>query len=216
MTNSRENAGNVKNNKIDWRNLPPEERPAIGEIVEVIRGKFKGYRGTVKGIVPKGIQVEVSQGALQGTITVMRHLLKDADGKLMPEVISEEEARRREEHRKLVEERTVQADRMYEAVSSKGYDFWQYCKDIMGLHSSEISELLDGELDFDEYMLDELENDLGVGKDWILHGDKRCKEHTCSGKMKNYLNTHPEKREIVWNWMQEDRYDDFDEDDEFF
>ncbi len=34
--------------------------------------------------------------------------------------------------------------------------------------------------------------------------------------MKKYLNTHPEKREIVWNWMQEDRYDDFDEDDEFF
>ncbi|MCD8013642.1 MAG: hypothetical protein LUG99_10780 [Lachnospiraceae bacterium] len=204
---------NGKSNKKTawWSELPPEERPAVGETVEVIRGKFKGYRGTVKGTVPRGVQIEVSQGSLQGTITVMRHLLKDADGKLMPEIISEEEARRREEHRKLVEERAIQADRMYEAVSSKGHDFWQYCKDMMGLHSSEISDLLDGEMDLDEYMLDELENNLGVGRDWILHGDERCKEHTCSEKMRKYLNTYPEKREIVWNWMQDDNWTDEDD-----
>lgn len=210
--------GNVENiqKKVDWRKLPPEERPAVGETVEVIRGKFKGYRGTVKGVVPKGVQIEVSQGSLQGTITVMRRLLCDAEGNLMPEIVTEEEARRREEHRKLVEERTVQAERIYQAVSSNGYDFWQYCKDIIGLHSSEISDLLDGEMEIEDYFLDELENDFGIGRDWILRGDKRCKEHAYSEKMKKYLNTHPEKREIVWNWMQEDRYEDFDENEEFF
>lgn len=37
-----------------------------------------------------------------------------------------------------------------------------------------------------------------------MYGDERSKEHPCGRHMKEYLNEHPEKREIVWKWMQED------------
>lgn len=209
--------GRATKQKESWRNLPPEKRPAIGEKVNVIRGKFKGYHGTVAGIIPKGVQVEVSQGALQGTITVPRHILTDEDGKPMPEVVSEEEARRREEHQKLVKERAAQAERIYHAVTSKGYEFWDYCRDRQLLHSYEVSQLLDGEMEIGENFLADLEKELDIGVNWFLYGDERCKEHPCGEKMKKYLDAHPEKREIIWNWMVEDgamKQGELDEEDE--
>lgn len=63
---------------------------------------------------------------------------------------------------------------------------------------------MDGEDAITDYFGDWVEDYLDVGMDWILKGDERCRPHPCSPKMKQYLNRHPEKRNIVWQWMQEE------------
>ncbi|MCD7885741.1 MAG: hypothetical protein LUI87_18935, partial [Lachnospiraceae bacterium] len=144
---------------------------------------------------------------------VQRHLLVDEDGKLMPEIVSEEEARRRKEHQKLVKERQVQADRIYHTVTSRGYDFWDYCREHQGWHSYDVSEFLDGEMEIGSYFLADLEREFDIGINWFLYGDEQCKEHPCGEKMKKYLDSHPEKRKIIWDWMADDgclREDEFD------
>lgn len=210
---NKQNTGANGYRKVDWRNLPPEQRPAIGETVKVMRGKFQGYRGTVIGVVPKGVQIEVNQGALKGTITVMRHLLQDEDGHMMPEIVSEEERKKREEHAKIAEEQRVQAERFEDAVRvvAGHRDIYEYCRMEFDLHWSETNEILEGEASITSYFDDWLEDYLDTGMEWILKGDERCKTHPCSPKMKKYLNRHPEKRDIIWQWMQEDSDEDDDD-----
>lgn len=68
-------------------------------------------------------------------------------------------------------------------------------------------------MEIGSYFLADLEKEFDIGIDWFLYGDERCKEYPCGEKMKKYLDTHPEKRKIIWDWMKDDgcfRQDEFD------
>ena len=53
-----------------------------------------------------------------------------------------------------------------------------------------------------------MEDELGIGADWLLYGDESQKRWPCSGRMIDYLRRHPEERRKIWMEMRGNRDQD--------
>ncbi|MCC8137818.1 MAG: hypothetical protein LIO76_07090 [Clostridiales bacterium] len=202
--------------------LPPEQRPATGEVVIIAEsGGFGQIRGIVKAKRQKKskysnphavrylVEAKIPGCTALQTFECTRDVLRDESGKPFAPIITEEEARWKSERKTS---QAAQARRLEEAVyaskSTTGHvrDFESFCRIEGGMHGNEIEELLEGEVPVSEFFDgDYLGDILGVGYDWIIEGDDRCREYPLAGDMKEFLKYHPDKRELVWKWMQEEK-----------
>jgi len=194
----------------DFSNLRPSERPAIGEIVKIISGPWKGYEGYVTGTKPRTremkerqIIVSIEQRLPYGmssrhiSASVSRDDIVDVNGDPMPQYSTQREL-------EMMEWRKEQYGRLKAVMAEHGCEPYDYFHQTLKMHHEDVEKFESGEDNLDFYLDDDDCESLGVGKDWIMYGDERSKEHPCGRHMKEYLNEHPERREIVWKWMQED------------
>ncbi|MCD7882742.1 MAG: hypothetical protein LUI87_03400 [Lachnospiraceae bacterium] len=177
----------------DFRTLPPEQRPAVGEKITVASGPFEGRDGiVVSRLSTNRVSVEIPFCGRRTVIRIGRDALLDEDGKRMPKYYPEVEKKEQIEQFKRLES---------EIGESRLHDYMKY---KMGLRSETIEKLKKGEAWIGDFFDEDICEGLGIGIGWILDGDEDCKVHPCGSQMKTYLNEHPERRAQVWKWMQED------------
>lgn len=141
------------------------------------------------------VSVEISLFGRMQKIRLGREILLDEDGKQMPKFYTEKE---KQEH-------IEQYNRLAAMMGDERlHDYMKY---KMGIHSENREKLRNGEAWLGDYFDEEIFEGLGIGSGWILHGDENCKEYPCGPQVKNYLDKHPERREQIWKWMQEDGFE---------
>lgn len=182
--------------------------PFIGEKVNIFAGPLKGKTGTVVEILSANrMLIETKMFGRYQRVRLGREVLLDEFGWPIPEFFTEEERK----------EKIAEYKRLEEAV---GEEKFQECMKKMGILREDQERLKNGEERVQSFFEEYICESLGVGLKWIIFGDEKWKEHPCGPQMKEYLKDHPERREQVWKWMQEDGYpirdvigeDEFEED----
>lgn len=180
--------------------------PFIGEKATVYSGPLQGHTGTVVNIMPPDrVDVELDLFGRYQRVQLCREVLLDEFGRPIPQVFMEEERK----------ERIAEYKRLEEAL---GENKLQDCMKRMGIDREERERLKNGEERVQRYFQEDVCESLGVGLKWLIFGDEKWKEHPCGPQMKEYLEDHPERREQVWKWIQEDGcelWDVIGDDDEF-
>ncbi|MCC8050885.1 MAG: hypothetical protein LIP10_09555 [Clostridiales bacterium] len=177
----------------DFRTLPPEQRPAVGEKITIASGPLEGKAGiVVSRLSVNRVSIEIPFCGRKAVIRMGREALLDEDGKQMPKYYTEEEKKEHVEQFRRLE---------LEMGENRLHDYMKY---KMGLRSETREKLKNGEEWVRDYFDEDICEGLGIGIGWILDGDKACKDYPCGNQMKTYLNERPERRSQVWKWMQED------------
>ncbi|MCD7825535.1 MAG: hypothetical protein LUH14_06210 [Clostridiaceae bacterium] len=179
-------------------------------------GPWKGYEGYVTSTKPKtkdmkerqiivAIEQDLRYGAGSRRISapVSRDDIVDVNGDPMPKYSTQREL-------EMMECRKEQYGRLKAVMEEHGCDPYDYFHQTLKMSHQDVRKLESGEKSLDFYLDDDDCEELGVGKEWLMYGDEHSKEYPCGRHMKAYLNEHPERREIVWKWMQEDGYPLFD------
>ncbi|MCD7921386.1 MAG: hypothetical protein LUG27_02945 [Clostridiales bacterium] len=199
--------------KTDYTTLPPSERPAIGEPVKIQNSSLTGivtdYKDKRREMKNRQILVKISAGVNSYRIQIHRSALLDMNGDPMPDYLTPGEERIMEEQK---QEYIEQYQRLEQSMSERGYELEDYLRFNIGeytteIHSGDIARLKSGEERIERYFDENICEELGFGLDWVLYEDENCKLHPCGSQMKEYLNCHPERREMVWQWMAEDGYE---------
>ncbi|MCD7956749.1 MAG: hypothetical protein LUG93_13590 [Lachnospiraceae bacterium] len=184
--------------------------PFIGEKIIVGSGPLVDHTGTVVEMLSSNrVVVEMKMFGRYQRVRLRRDELLDEFGRPIPEFFSEKERN----------ERIAEYKRLEEAVGEKEL---LECMKKMHISEEDQERLKNGEERVLTFFHDNICESLGVGMKWIIFGEEKWKEHPVGPQMKEYLGEHPERREQIWKWMQEDGYtirdvtcdDDFEDEEE--
>ncbi len=104
--------------------------------------------------------------------------------------------------KKIEPQITLAVQRLRKVYEDSGLSQREFCKRI-GASTTSLTEQFSGKREITVRFAQRIEKEFDVGADWLLYGDERNKDFPCGEKMNEYLKGHPEKREIVWKWMNE-------------
>lgn len=100
------------------------------------------------------------------------------------------------------EESETPAQRLRKVYEESGLTQREFCKRLSS-STATLSELLTEKRKINPHYAKRIEDTFGIGMDWLLYGKEKSKNYPCSDKMIAFLKENPDKREIVWMWMQE-------------
>lgn len=168
--------------------------PFIGEKIIVGSGPLVDHSGTIVEILSSNrVVVEMKLFGRYQMVRLDRQELLDEFGRPIPEFFSEKERK----------DRIAEYKRLEEAV---GEEALLECMKKMHISEEDQERLKNGEERVLTFFQDDVCESLGVGQKWIIFGDEKWKEHPCGPQMQEYLEDHPERREQISKWMQEDGY----------
>ena len=73
---------------------------------------------------------------------------------------------------------------------------------MSGVSTTRLSDIMTEKNMLTEDKARKIADALEVGIDWILYGDQENKDFPVNGKMIEWLKTHPEERERIWEKMK--------------
>ena len=73
---------------------------------------------------------------------------------------------------------------------------------LSGISTTSLSDIMAEKNKLTEDKARKIADALEVGVDWILYGDQEKKYFPVNGKMIEWLKTHPEERERIWEKMK--------------
>ena len=71
-----------------------------------------------------------------------------------------------------------------------------------GIPRSTLSMVEAERVDLTEQLARKIADACNVGLDWLLYGDEEQKDNPINDKVLDWLRHHPEKREIIHEWMK--------------
>ena len=101
----------------------------------------------------------------------------------------------------LEEEMKQVGKRLKQARLEKGLTLKEL-SDLVGLSDSQLCLIENGTNKLSEKRAVILGEALEVGVEWLLHGEERNKDFPVDRKMVEWLKTHPEERERIWEKMK--------------
>jgi transcriptional regulator with XRE-family HTH domain len=107
---------------------------------------------------------------------------------------------------KSLDQRTP-AQRLIEMRQDMGLSQTALSRKI-GVQSTSISLIEHERISMSAKFAQRVEDELGIGADWLLYGDESQKRWPCSGRMIDYLRRHPEERRKIWMEMRGNRDQD--------
>ncbi len=185
--------------------------PYIGEKIIVGSGPLVDHSGTIVELLSSNrVVVEMKLFGRYQMVRLSRKELLDEFGRPIPEFFTEKERN----------DRIAEYKRLEEAV---GEEELLECMKRMHISEEDQERLKNGEERVQSFFEDDVCESLGVGMKWIIFGREEWKEHPVGPQMMEYLENHPEKREQIWKWMQEDGYsirdvtcdDDFEDEEDY-
>lgn len=75
----------------------------------------------------------------------------------------------------------------------------------IGTSTSNLQAIMKGERLLSLRYAERMEEEYGVGADWLLYGREAAKEYPCGREMISYLKHHPEVRKEIWEKMKEEQ-----------
>jgi hypothetical protein len=66
-----------------------------------------------------------------------------------------------------------------------------------------VSRLELGKITLTEHTAKRIEKEFRVGINWLYYGDERAKDWPMDDEMCKWINTHPEARRKIKNWMNQ-------------
>lgn len=100
----------------------------------------------------------------------------------------------------LINSETTAVDRLEEVLRESGLSQSEFCRRL-GASKATLSLIFAGKHKVTTNLALRIESVFHIGADWLLYGDENAKECPLSNEMVLWLKKHPEKREIVWSWM---------------
>ena len=101
---------------------------------------------------------------------------------------------------KVMDQRTP-AQRLIELRQDFGLSQTALSRKI-GVQGTSISLIEHERISMSSKFAQRVEDELGIGAEWLLYGDETQKRWPCSVRMIDYLRRHPEERKKIWHEMR--------------
>ena len=192
----------VNNGKPEMTNITPEYA-AIGQRMRLIRKrKNLTQRGMGQILGMSGATVCQNENGVFSGMKYLEHFAEKMQISRNWLLTGEGESG----VEKSLDQRTP-AQRLIEMRQDMGLSQTALSRKI-GVQSTSISLIEHERISMSAKFAQRVEDELGIGADWLLYGDESQKRWPCSGRMIDYLRRHPEERRKIWMEMRGNRDQD--------